>query len=391
MATSTTLRTRPAAQAHVLGRLHAYRLPRAIHPVAWWLWALGVAVAASRTTNPLVLLLLVAAAGYVVVSRRSDAPWARSFPLYLLMGGVIVVIRVGYRIVFGGGDGQDVLFVLPEVPLPAWTTGIRLFGTVTTQSLLGGLYDGLRLAAMVICLGAANALANPKRLLKVVPSALYDVGTALVVAVSVFPQLAESVLRVRRARRLRGGAGRGRHAFRAVVVPVLADALDRSLLLAAAMDSRGYGRHGQSSARSRHVTGALTVVGLLAVCVGLYTLLDGSAPTVLATLTVLVGVGLGCSGLVAAGRRVRATRYRPDRFDVAAGLVALCGIGTGLVMLLAVSVDPTQLNPSLQPLRLPSLTPLPLLAVVLAALPAVLTPPPLTGPAEAVTAAPGER
>ena len=33
----------------------AYRLPRALHPLAWWLWALGLTVAASRTTNPLLL------------------------------------------------------------------------------------------------------------------------------------------------------------------------------------------------------------------------------------------------------------------------------------------------------------------------------------------------
>ena len=31
------------------------RLPRALHPGAWWLWALGLATAASRTTNPLLL------------------------------------------------------------------------------------------------------------------------------------------------------------------------------------------------------------------------------------------------------------------------------------------------------------------------------------------------
>ena len=35
------------------------RLPRDLHPVAWWLWALGLAMAASLTTNPLLLLLLV--------------------------------------------------------------------------------------------------------------------------------------------------------------------------------------------------------------------------------------------------------------------------------------------------------------------------------------------
>ena len=36
------------------------RLPRSIHPIAWWLWALGVMTTASLTTNPLVEALLLA-------------------------------------------------------------------------------------------------------------------------------------------------------------------------------------------------------------------------------------------------------------------------------------------------------------------------------------------
>ncbi|MCW2756815.1 MAG: ecfT, partial [Nocardioidaceae bacterium] len=47
------------------------RLPRDLHPVAWWVWALGLAAAASQTTNPLVLLTIVAVATVVVVLRRS--------------------------------------------------------------------------------------------------------------------------------------------------------------------------------------------------------------------------------------------------------------------------------------------------------------------------------
>ncbi len=369
-------------------RVRAHWLPRAVHPVAWWVWALGLATAATRTTNPLLLLLIIAVAAFTVVSRRADTPWAKAFRLYVIVGAVIVVIRVGFRVVFGGGDGGLVLVTLPEVPLPVWAAGIRLLGPVTAESLLGGLYDGLRLATLVICVGAANALANPKRLLKSVPTALYDVGTAVVVAVSVFPQLAESTMRIRRARRLRGGPRGRRHAVKAVVVPVLADALDRSLMLAAAMDSRGYGRHGQASARSRAVTGSLTVLGLLGVCVGVYALLDGSTPRLLALPTLLAGLLVASSGFLVAGRRVRATRYRPDPLDLAAWLVAGCGVTTGVVLYLTVWVDPGNLNPSLSPLRWPELSVVPLLGVVVGALPAWLSPPPVSGPSGGIAAPP---
>ena len=79
------------------------RLPRDLHPVAWWVWALGLAAAASLTTNPFILLTLVGVATVVVMARRSDQPWADSFRLYVFLGVVIVVMRVVFRLVFGGG------------------------------------------------------------------------------------------------------------------------------------------------------------------------------------------------------------------------------------------------------------------------------------------------
>lgn len=352
------------------------QLPRALHPGGWWLWALGLATAASRTTNPLILALIIAAAAYVVARRRSDAPWALAFRLYLILGALILGSRLLFRIIFGGGGGSTVLFTLPEVPLPDWAAGIRLFGPVAAEELLGGLYDGLRLAAMLICLGAANALANPRRLLKLVPAALYEAGTAVIVALSVAPQLAESVLRVRRARRLRGGAGKGVHALRAILLPVLADALDRSLTLAAAMDSRGYARAGTTPRPVRLSTGALVVAGLAGVCAGVYGLLDATTPRLLGVPSLAGGTLIAATGMLLGGRRVNRTRYRPDRWRTAETITALCGIGAGALLFLTASVDPANLYPSLSPLAWPQLGPLPAVAIALAVAPAWLSPPP---------------
>ena len=41
---------RPLPPTHRIG------FPRNLHPGAWWLWAIGLAAAASRTQNPLPLL-----------------------------------------------------------------------------------------------------------------------------------------------------------------------------------------------------------------------------------------------------------------------------------------------------------------------------------------------
>jgi energy-coupling factor transport system permease protein len=306
------------------------RLPRDLHPVAWWLWALGLATAASFTTNPYLLLLLIGVACLAVAARRSAQPWADSFRIYLWLGAVIVVVRVLFRVLVGGGDAGQVLLRLPEVPLPHWTLGLRLLGDVTSQSLLAGLYDGLRLAAIVICVGAANALANPKRLLRSVPPALYEVGSALVVSVTVLPQLADSVRRVRAAQLLRGGTDGRVRGLRRLIVPVLEDALERSLALAAGMDTRGYGRTSGATARERRTTGGLMLLGLCAVAVGVYAGLDGTTPSWLGRPMLVAGVVVSFVAIRLAGRRVGRSRYRPDRWRWPEVVVAASGVGVGI-------------------------------------------------------------
>jgi energy-coupling factor transport system permease protein len=353
-------------------------LPRTLHPAAWWLWALGLVTAASRTTNPLLLGLIVAVAGYVVTSRRGDAPWALAFRSYLAFGLLVVGIRVGFRVLAGGPQGDHVLLGLPGVTLPGWAAGIELLGPFTLEELLGGFGDGLRLATMLICVGAANALANPKRLLKVVPGALAGVSSAVVVALTVAPQLIESVQRVRRARRLRGGAERGPRVLAAILLPVLADALDRSLALAAALDSRGYGR-ATGPAAVRRGSGALVVAGLAGVCAGLYGLLDPGEPPRLGYPVLLGGLLVAALGALAAGRRVRRTRYRPDRWRPPELTVAACGVTAATLVVLTTRTDAAVLLPPVSPPAWPRLSPLPLLAVVAGLLPAWLAPPPATG------------
>jgi energy-coupling factor transport system permease protein len=306
-------------------------LPRDLHPVAWWLWALGLATAASFTTNPLVLLMLIGVAALVVAWRRSDQPWGQSFRLYLWLGVVIVVVRVGFRLIFGGYFGGRVLLDLPTVPLPGWVEGITVLGPLYAQALLFALYDGLRLATIVICVGAANSLANPKRLLRSVPPALYEIGTALVVAVTVLPQFAESLRRVRAAQTLRAGETGRVGRLRRVLVPVLEDALERSLALAAGMDARGYGRSGDATRAQRRVTGTLLLAGLVGICVGVYAVLDSTAPRMLALPMLVLGVGLAVGGLRSAGRRVERTRYRPDPWGWPELAVAASGFATGAV------------------------------------------------------------
>lgn len=328
--------------------------------------------------------------GFVVTARRTDAPWARGFGYYLGLALTVVAIRVVFRCVFATGitPHDHLLFSLPHIPTPAWYAGIQIGGPVSLEATLSAAFDGLRLACLICCIGAANTLANPKRALRVLPAALYELGVAVTVSLSVAPQLVQSVQRVARARRLRAGRTKGVRALRSIVVPVLEDALERSLHLAAAMDSRGYGRAGTATRRSRRTTGALMLLGMCGLCAGVYGLLDGTAPAVLGLPALVVGAVLCAAGLALGGRRVRRTSYRPDRWRAAEFGVAGCGVAAAVLLFATVGYDATDLNPSLYPLTWPSLPIVPVLALLLAGAAGAIAPPPGRRPEPATPSAP---
>lgn len=337
-------------------------------------------MAVTHTTDPVLLLVVLGVLAFVVANRRSAAPWARAFKYYLFLALTVVAIRVVFRAVFGGTPDPEnltVLFRLPQIPLPGWAAGIQLGGPVTLEGTLSALYDGLRLGTLLCCLGAANTLANPKRALRVLPGALFELGVAVVVSLSVAPQLVESVQRVRRARKLRGGAQRGFHALRSIAIPVLEDALERSLRLAAAMDSRGYGRTGTASRPARRMTGAFMITGMCGLCLGAYGLLDGTTLGPAAVPAFCVGSLLCCSGLVLGGRQVHRSQYRPDPWKAPEWAVSASGVVPAVVLLAGVGFSATSLNPSTDPLAWPTLPLVPALAILVAALAGVAAPPPL--------------
>jgi energy-coupling factor transport system permease protein len=196
----------------------------------------------------------------------------------------------------------------------------------------------------------------------------------VVIALSLFPQLAESVDRVRRARRLRGDVGRGIGALRRIVVPVLEDALDRSLDLAAGMDARGYGRRGSATPGQRRLTATLLLTGLLGLCVGAYAVLDSTVPRWLGGPLLAVAVVVAVAGIASTGVRVERTRYRPDLWRLPETVVAASGVlACGLVVLVARQA-PTVVFPA--PALLPPLTLTALLVPLAGLLPLLVVPDP---------------
>lgn len=346
-----------------------------LHPAAWWVWAMALAVMVSTTTNVVVLAITVGVVVVTVLARRPDAPWSRSLKMYLGLGAFIVTMRVVLHVLVGLKTGDPVVLPLPRVPLPSWAAGIQLLGPVGLGGLIGAALEGVRLATMLLCFGAANSLANPRKLLASLPHAVRDLGTATVIALTIAPQLVHSVVRVRTAQVLRGEAS-ARGQARRVAMPVLHDSLERSVSLAAAMESRGFGRVRHTPLWQRRLLALLTFVGVSLACIGLFLVLSGTGGWWL-----LAAGMLACAvSLHLSGRAMRRTQYRPQRWGVDETITALCGVLACIAVRWIFAANPATLMTPTDPLGLPALPWFLPLALLLAAIPAVLGPSAKTAP-----------
>ena len=244
-------------------------MKKPLHPLTLWVSAILLAVGVVALDNAWIAIAIVGAVALLVYLRRDGSPWQTSFNLSLRIGATILAIRTIVGILIGVPIPGTVLFKLPILDLPSWMPGIRVGGSVTLERLSSSLHEGVIIATMIALFGAATSLTSPHKLLRVTPSFIYEIGITLVIATSVFPQLATSARRIRTAQKLRGIEN---IRIRSIAIPLLEESLSKSLQLAAAMDARGYGI---SRTRSRYrpqqwlmrdnyiVFGTLITVGIM--------------------------------------------------------------------------------------------------------------------------------
>lgn len=220
-----------------------------LHPLTWWIWAISLTIAVIRFDSTVFTICCVGAVAVVVFVNREKAPWGKSFNWTLKLSAWILLVRTFIGVLIGIPIPGTTLFTVPILPLPNWMPGIRIGGSVTYERLSAAVTEGILICAIIVIFGAAASLTSPHRLLRVLPVYIYEFGISIVIATSVLPQLVGSVSRIRQAQKLRGQSLRGFASWRRVAIPLLEESLARSLDLAAAMDSRGYG---VSKKRSRY-------------------------------------------------------------------------------------------------------------------------------------------
>jgi energy-coupling factor transporter transmembrane protein EcfT len=211
-----------------------------------WIWAILLSIGAVALDNVWVAVSLIVFSALLVRVRSDGSPWSSSFWWALRIGIFIIVFRAIVGMLIGVPIPGTTLFSIPRLDLPSWMPGIRIGGAVTLERLSSSIHEGVIIATLIALFGAATSLTSPHKLLRVLPVFIYEIGITLVIATSVFPQLATSFQRIRRAQKLRGIEG---NTFRNLALPLLEQSLTRSLQLAESMDSRGYG---VSRKRSRY-------------------------------------------------------------------------------------------------------------------------------------------
>ncbi|MCX6444340.1 MAG: energy-coupling factor transporter transmembrane component T [Actinobacteria bacterium] len=215
-----------------------------LHPLTLWIWALLLAIGVITLNSSWVALFVVGVAVAVYLIRLDGAPWNATFWWSIRIALAIVFIRLIVGVVIGVPIPGTTLFSIPRISLPQWMPGIRIGGDVTLERLSSSAHEGLIIATLIVLFGAATALTSPHKLLRVLPIFVYEIGITLVIATSVFPQLAQSLHRIRNAQKMRGIE---KISLRTIALPLLEQSLSRSLLLAESMESRGFGVHGKRS------------------------------------------------------------------------------------------------------------------------------------------------
>ena len=257
-----------------------------IAATTWWLIGVGLIAAATLSQS------LWALIGLVVLAELTNRLAGRALGVadapksYIWFAGVILIARIGIRLIFG-----------------VWP--------ITLSEFLAATTEGMRLVAILFAVAMASALANPRALLRAVPNGMYEVATAVVVALNLAPQLGPSLLRVRRAAALRGRS-RGLGAFAAIAIPTLEDALEQSLALAASMESRGFGARGSDGATTaasnrRNLGGVVVIAGLAALAASTISLVSFGVNGIAlaAGITGLLALAFGLRGRVGGFKRSR--------------------------------------------------------------------------------------
>lgn len=205
--------------------------PRAgIAPRAWLVWSLAAVTVGLSTDNPVYRGLVALVALNVLLTWLR--PGRRLMPLALVLlvsAGTAALVNV-----LASHTGADVLARLPaDWPLVG--------GPLTLESAAFGGTVGLGLVAALLAVAPLSLVLEPHDVVDAMPRPLERTGIAVATSLNLVSGFGRTFTAVRDAQRMRGWRPRGLRSWNEVLVPVLLTAIEDSVVLAEAMEARGFG------------------------------------------------------------------------------------------------------------------------------------------------------
>ena len=343
------------------------------HTWSWVAWLVAAALPAFLMRNPLYLALVLGAAWIVYAALGRTSTVGSSWGSFVRIGLFLFLLAIPFN-ALSIHVGHIVLFRLPE----SWPI---VGGPITLETIIAGAVSGLALFTILVVFAAFNAVVDHYQLLRSTPAFLYQAGVVISIAVTFVPQMVLSAKEIRQAQRIRGHRFRGLRDLLPLLIPLLANGLERAIQLAETMEARGFG---STVNPLSHRQAILSQVGTLVALVGLLVGLVMLAFLPGGNTWGWVLTGLGTAGLVAIlglqGRRVHRTRYRRPRWQARDTAIVLTSAVVIAVVMVARQLTPETLYYSPYPPNplLPPFNPWIGAALLLLTLPALVAPRPAT-------------
>jgi energy-coupling factor transport system permease protein len=306
------------------------------HSTVCSLWLAAALTPGLLTKNPYYLLLAIVAVGFTYYRVGRDQASRRGWHRFLQFGLVLLLVSLAFNLV-SVRAGATTLFTLPEIRREfgpsSSPTVIRFGGDVTLESLVFGLSSGLSLLTVLLAFATFNVMVDHYQLLRGTPRFLYQSAIVVSIAITFIPQLMLAQREIREAQVLRGHNFRWLRDLVPLFTALLAEGLERSIVLAESMEARGFA--GRSPGQRR--TAGLRLNGLIALALAL---LAGGAfarsyfpNKTLGGIGLVLGLGTLAGALWWLGRSVQRSRYRRVVWRQKDKLVAAASALTISVML----------------------------------------------------------
>lgn len=299
-----------------------------LHPLAWGAWLCAGILMVFLTSNPLYVALILLSALVVYASRRTAT--RRALDVLLVVGVAIAVVTIPLNLLTGS-SGATQLFDLPSVALPGWLASVTLGGPVTAESLVYATTHALTVAAVLALVCAFNVAVDHFKLLKYTPAGLAQLGVIVTISLLLVPETLRRIVSLQEARRVRGHDASLR-SVPSLLLPILSEALERSVQRAESLDARGFGRLSlpANAVETLVAVAALTVSAASSFAYYYY-------PS--SRIASVSGMAIGLAGIIVVGlrqaRRSGATRLSHERAGVADGVVVVAALAGVVAMLVA--------------------------------------------------------